>query len=110
MTATVRVDDRKDFAANSFLFSPALRRREAHEGFQEVGGIGRAFDEFAGSGPHGIHDDLRLIQIADRENGAVGHFLVQEFNGSQRQLRIVGGNVDQSHIRISGAHSPRHRI
>ena len=72
----------------------ALRGREAHEGLQQIGGVGRTFNEFACPGAHDIDDDLRLVQIADRKNSRVGHFLVQEFNGSQSQQRIVGGNVD----------------
>jgi hypothetical protein len=87
-----------------------LRGREAHEGLQQIGGVGRTFNEFACPGAHDIDDDLRLVQIADRKNSRVGHFLVQEFNGSQSQQRIVGGNVDQSHVGIGGSHPPGYRI
>src|ERR1035437_11163990 len=91
----LRVDDRETFAANSLWTSPALRGREAHEGLKQIGGSGGAFNEFAGPGPHGINDDLRLVQIADRKNGGVGHLLVQQFNGSPSPSRIVSGNIDQ---------------
>ena len=69
-----------------------------------------ALSEFAGPSSHGIDDDLGLIQIADRENSSLGHLPVKEFKGSQCQLRIVGGNIDQSHIRIGGADPPCDRI
>ena len=83
---------------------------QAHKGFEQIGGVGGAFDEFARSGAHGVDDDLRLVQIADGKDGGVGHFLMQQFDGAQSQRRIVGGNVDQSDVGIGAAHPPRDRI
>ena len=104
------IDDRKNFAANPFLTSSALRGGEAHERLQHIGGIGRPFDEFARPRTHGVDDDLRLVQVADGKNRGIGHFLMQQFDGSQGERRIVGGNVDQGHIGIRGAYPPGHRI
>ena len=94
----------------AFLARSALRRRQADEGFEQVGGRGGTLDELAGSGPHGVDNRLRLVQVADGKNGGFGHFLVKQFDGAQCQRRILAGNVDQGDVGIRRAHPPRNRI
>ena len=68
-------------------------RGQANEGFQQIGGGGGALDEFARACAHRIHDDLRLIQIADGKNGAIGHFLVQQFNALAEPAKALSAGM-----------------
>ena len=91
-------------------FPRRCARGEAHEGLEQIGGRGGTFNEFAGSRPHGVDNDLRLVQIADGKDRGVGHLLMKKFNGPQSQSGIVGGNVDQGNVGIGSAYAPGHRI
>ena len=108
--AAFGIDHGEHLAARTFLLNLALRRRQAHEGFEKIGGGGGALDEFASPGAHRIHDDLRLVETADGEHGRVGQFLAQKFDGAQSRGGIIGGNVDQENVRAGGLNAAGNRI
>ena len=109
-TPALGVDYGKDFSPRSFAVHLSLRRSQPHKGFEQVGGGGGAFDEFARPGTHGAHDDLGLGHAAHREDDRVPHFLMDQFNGPQRQGGIVGGHVDQHDLRTCTLHPAQNRI
>jgi len=100
--ATLGVDDGEDFAAGAFFLNPALGGGEANKGLEEVGGGGGAVNELASAGPHGIDDDVRLVEASDGEHGGVGKFLAKEFNGAHGGGGIIGGNINQEDVRMGG--------
>src|SRR5258708_2237269 len=108
--SSLRIDDGIHCAAWSLLTHLALGRGEPYEGFKQVGGGSGPLNELARAGSHSVDDNLRLIQIADGENRRIRHFLVQQFNRSQSGARIVGRNIDESHVWIGGTYAARDGI
>jgi hypothetical protein len=100
----------EDLSARSFVVHFPLRRSQPDEGLKQVGGGGRAFDEFARAGPHRADNDLRLGHAAHREDGHVPHFLVNQFDGPQRRGVIVRGHVHDHDLGICALHPPQHRV
>jgi hypothetical protein len=84
----------------------ALGSGQANESFQQISSGGRALDEFASPGAHGAHDDLRLVETSDGEDGLVGEFLAQKFNGAHGGGGIVDWDIDQDNVGSGGLHSP----
>src|SRR5258707_15823071 len=73
------VHDRKYFTARTLFLDAALGCGEANKCLEKIGGGGGTLDKLAGSRAHGIHDDLRLIQISDGEHSRIWQFLMQKF-------------------------------
>ena len=108
--AALGIDYGKDFSPRPFPVNFPLRRGQPDEGFEQVGGGGGTLDEFARAGAHGAHDDLGLGHAAHRKDGGVPHFLMDQFDGPQRQGVIVRGHIHQHDLRAGALHPAQDRV
>src|SRR5580700_2233792 len=100
--AAFGIDDGENFSAGAFATGLAAHRGEANESFEEIGGAGGALDIFADTGAHGADNQLRLRHGADGEDGRIGEFLMEQFDGAERGGDGIGGDIYQEYVRREG--------
>ena len=86
----------------------------AGKAFQQSLAARAAIQKLPGPGPHRSYDRRRMTHFSDGKDGDVAGGRVDEFNGINRPLRIVGINIDQNDFaprildlaqdRVGGAH------
>ena len=97
-SATFGAEEGKDAGLARAAASAGAIGTETRQGFEKSLGAGAVVQIFAGSGAHAGHDGGGLLHAAVGEDGELQGVGLNQFDGLDGGLRILGRDIDQDYF------------